>query len=207
MSEIVRKATASPAGEDPLIYVMSDETVDRVGDVIEAKGWRLDSFSKNPVALFGHDHSFVIGHWSDVSVKAGKLIGKLNLLPAGISERIDEVRAAVQAGVLRAVSVGFAPDFDTMETNKDGGYLFKGADLMECSLVAVPANPNALQMAKSLGISDETKSLIFKKSVQPDELRAASGKKRGVVKLNAPAHVRANPFVIKKIHTGNRPRG
>lgn len=202
MSKIVRKATASPAGDNPLMYVMSDETVDRVGDVIHANGWQLDSFTKNPVALFGHDHSFVIGHWSDVAVKAGKLIGKLNLLPAGISERIDEVRAAVEAGVLRAVSVGFMPDFDTMEESEDGGYIFKGADLMECSLVAVPANPNALQMAKSLGISDETKSLIFKESVQPDEPRAASGTKRGVVKLNAPARVRAKPFVIKKIHTG-----
>ena len=106
MADLIKKSVASPAGSDPLTYVMSDETVDRMGDVIEAKGWQLANFAKNPIALFGHDHSFVIGHWSDVRVQGAKLIGKLNLLPAGISERLDEIRAAVEAGVLRAVSVG-----------------------------------------------------------------------------------------------------
>ena len=108
MADLIKKSVASPAGSDPLTYVMSDETVDRMGDVIEAKGWQLANFAKNPIALFGHDSSFVVGHWTDVRVQGRKLIGKLNLLPAGISERLDEIRAAVEAGVLRAVSVGFS---------------------------------------------------------------------------------------------------
>lgn len=216
MADLIKKSVASPAGSDPLTYVMSDETVDRMGDVIEAKGWQLANFAKNPIALFGHDHSFVVGHWSDVRVQGGKLIGKLNLLPAGISERLDEIRAAVQAGVLRAVSVGFTSDPDSVERNKSGGWRFKAAELMECSLVSVPANPNALQMAKSLNLSEDVRSIIFRdpsdaefaaKSeqaaaiVQPAKQPAASGMKGlPVVKLNAPARVRAKPFVINKVH-------
>lgn len=201
MTELIKKASASPPGADPLVYVMSDETVDRMGDVIEAKGWQLDNFAKNPVALFAHRHDFVIGHWTDVKVAGGKLIGRLNLLPKGISERLDEVIAAVEAGILRAVSVGFTADREKTEQNNTGGYRFGSVELMECSLVSVPANPNALQMAKSLNLSDDTKSLIFgvpdPEIPQPDK-PAAIGKGR-VVKLDAPARDRAPPFVVREI--------
>lgn len=216
MDKLTKKEVVSPAGNDPLTYVMSDETVDRMGDVIEVKGWQLGNFAKNPIALFGHDHSFIVGHWTDVRVQGGKLIGKLNLLPAGISERLDEIRAAVEAGVLRAVSVGFTSKSDDVEPIKSGGWRFKAAELMECSLVSVPANPNALHMAKSLNLSDDVRSLIFRDPsdtefaakpeqaaaiVQPEQQPAASGNKGlPVVKLSDPARVRATPFVIRKIH-------
>lgn len=217
MADLIKKAVVAPAGSDPLTYIMSDETIDRMGDVIEAKGWQLANFAKNPIALFGHDNSFVIGHWTDVRVQGSKLIGKLNLLPAGISERLDEIRAAVESGVLRAVSVGFASPPGSVEPNKSGGLLFKAAELMECSLVSVPANPNALQMAKSLNLSEDVRSIIFSDpsdtqfaadpSVgdaaigQPEQQPATSGKMGlPVVKLSDPARVRATPFVINKIH-------
>lgn len=193
-----KKALAAPAGDDPLLYVMSDETVDRMGDVIEAKGWSLSNFVKNPIALFGHDHKFVIGHWTDVKIQGGKLMGRLNLLPKGISERLDEIRAAVEAGVLRAVSVGFSADPDKVERINDGGLRFRAAELHECSLVSVPANPNALMMAKSLNLSDDAQALIFDESPQP-EAPATSGKSVRVVKLGEPARDRAKPFVIREI--------
>lgn len=209
MADLIKKAIASEAGADPLVYVMSDETVDRVGDVIEVKGWKLNNFLKNPVALFGHDHKFIIGHWSDVKVASGKLVGKLNLLPKGISDRLDEVIAAVEAGILRAVSVGFAPDYEAVERMEGGGYRFKAAELMECSLVSVPANPNALQLAKSLNLSDDTQSIIFDRAalhagipdpeIPADDTPAASGKKGRVVRLDAPARDGAKPFVIREI--------
>jgi HK97 family phage major capsid protein/HK97 family phage prohead protease len=139
---------------------MSDESVDRYGDVVEAAGWALANFKKNPIALFGHDSKFIVGHWTDVKVIAGKLIGTLKLLPAGISERLDEIRAAVEHGVLRAVSVGFRPiDAEPMKNGR--GVRFKASELVECSLVSIPANPNALQMAKALNLSDDAKRTIF----------------------------------------------
>src|SRR3546814_15428612 len=140
---------------------MYGETVDRMGYLIEAAGWQLKNFVKNPIALCNHESRFVIGHWTDVKVEGKKLIGKLNLLPKGISERLDEIRAAVEAGVLRAVSVGFTSDRDSVEPLKSGGVRFKAAELMECSLVSVPANPNALNMATSPHLSAETRSILF----------------------------------------------
>src|SRR3546814_9550336 len=99
MTELIKKSLASPAGDDPLAYVMSDETVDRMGDVIEAAGWQLKNFVKNPIALFNHDSRFVIGHWTDVKVEGKKLIGKLNLLPKGISrseEHTSELKSLMR---------------------------------------------------------------------------------------------------------------
>jgi HK97 family phage prohead protease len=206
MTEPLKKEFVSKAGDDPLVYVMSDETVDRVGDVIKASAWSLKNFVNNPVALFAHDHRFIVGHWTDVKVQGKQLIGRLKLLPKGISERLDEVIAAVEAGILRAVSVGFNADPEEIEPRKDGGYLFKSTELLECSLVSVPANPNALRKALDLNLSEDVKALIFDEPVEPEikEIpaapteEAATGKPVRVVKLDTPARDRA--FVIKKIH-------
>lgn len=193
MTDVIKKALASPVGADPLAYVMSDETVDRMGDVIEARGWTLGNFAKNPIALFNHDSKFIVGHWTDVKVEAGRLIGKLNLLPAGISERLDEIRAAVEAGVLRAVSVGFhAIDAEPMGK---GGVRFKKAELVECSLVSIPANPNALALAKSLNLSDDAQQVIFGKSA--DEIAALRRSGEPAVKNLASAS-KPQPFTRKK---------
>jgi HK97 family phage major capsid protein/HK97 family phage prohead protease len=179
--EFVHKthAAASPAG-DPLEFVMSDDSVDRLGDVIEQDGWKLDNFLKNPIALFGHDSSFPVGTWKDVRVRGNRLQGKLELMPA-VSPRLQEIHAAVNGGVLRAVSVGFKPI--KVEPLADGkkGYRFIEHELVECSVVAVPANPNAIQIAKNLNISRETMDLIFGKTADNDEVtrRDLHGKPAG----------------------------
>jgi HK97 family phage major capsid protein/HK97 family phage prohead protease len=154
-----REQAAPPPAGDPLEFVMSDGSVDRMGDVIDPDGWRLDAFQRNPVALFGHDPSFPIGRWHDVGVRRGQLTGRLELMEA-VSDRLREIHTALKAGVLRAVSVGFHSDsFEPL--GKSGGIRFTEAELVECSLVAVPANPNALAIAKALGISPEVRELIF----------------------------------------------
>lgn len=160
--EVVRKATARAAGSSPLTFVMSDATRDRMGDVIEPRGWVLDNFRRNPQALFGHDSSMPIGEWENVRVEGTQLVGDLKFGPAGVCPVTDKMRAFVEAGMMRAVSVGFAPiDAEPMQ---GGGVRFKRSELVECSLVSIPANPNALAVAKSLNLSDDVKSLIFGKS-------------------------------------------
>jgi HK97 family phage prohead protease len=162
MSELRIKAQAAPPpGDNPFEFIMSDDSVDRMGDVIEQDGWQLDNFKKNPIALFGHSAGFPIGKWSNVAVEGGRLKGRLDLMPA-VSDRLREIQAAVAAGVLRAVSVGFRPiDSEPLEGSKDGGYRFTKSELVECSLVSVPANPNALSIAKAIGLSRDTQRLIF----------------------------------------------
>jgi HK97 family phage prohead protease len=169
--EIIRKAAAAAAGEDEFEFVMSDATVDRYGDVIEPDGWRLANFKRNPVALFGHDAAaFPIGTWQNVRVESGKLLGRLELLARGLSARVDEIRSLIEAGIIRAVSVGFRPISDMLEAmpGNTGGIRFKAAELVECSVVNIPANPNALRVAKALKISDEARALLFGEQAEED---------------------------------------
>jgi HK97 family phage major capsid protein/HK97 family phage prohead protease len=164
-----KEKAAPPPNGDPQEFVMSDGSVDRMGDVIDPNGWLLDNFRRNPVALFGHDPSFPIGKWSDVGVRRGALTGRLDLLDP-VSDRQREIKAAVDAGVLRAVSVGFHPSkYEPLEGSKNGGLHFLEQELVECSLVSVPANANALAIAKSIGLSRETQSLIFGVPAEPDQ--------------------------------------
>lgn len=157
---VVRKTIAERDGLD---FVLSDETRDRMGDVIEAGGWDLAEFRDNPIALFGHSSSFPIGTWDNVRVAGKRLVGTLKLAARGTSARIDELISLVEQGILRAVSVGFVPkEMEAIDPKKPfDGTRFTKQTLLECSLVAVPANPAALQLAKSLNISDETLSLAF----------------------------------------------
>lgn len=151
------------AGDGGLDFVLSDDTVDRYGDIIDAKGWVLANFKKNPIALFGHSNGFPIGTWSNLRIEGGKLIGTLKLAARGTSARIDELISLVEQGILRAVSVGFIP-IKSEPINPDRPYgpqKYTKQELLETSLVSVPANPAALALAKSLNISSETMSLAF----------------------------------------------
>jgi|SRR6516164_10297594 len=90
-------------------FVLSDETPDRMDDVILSDGWDLKNFKRNPIALFGHRSDFPIGKWSNLRVEGKQLRGNLELAPFGTSVRIDEIRKLIDADILRAVSVGFRP--------------------------------------------------------------------------------------------------
>lgn len=167
---IIRKVETAEVSDD-LTFVLSDATVDRYGDVIEAEGWDLRWFKRNPIALFGHSGDFPIGTWEDVRVEGGKLIGKLKLAAEGTSPRIDELRRLVQQKVLKAVSVGFKP-VESEPMGQRGGVRYLKQELLETSLVSVPANPAALAVAKSLHVSSETIRMAF--GEQATEHRATS---------------------------------
>lgn len=122
------------------LFVASEESEDRMGDVIEVEGWDTKEFKKNPVFMLNHDYSLLpIG-----TVPMVKKDGKQLL--AGVQwDTEDEMAAFVQGkyqrGVMRAVSVGFRPT----EFERSGeGIRFKKQELLELSAVSVPAHPHAL---------------------------------------------------------------
>ncbi len=147
LPEFVKKPGHS-VDDDPYTFVLSDESVDRMGDVIRADGWDIAAFEKNPVALYGHNHEKPIGRWENVHVAGKKLVGTLRLAKQGTSAFIDSVRSLIEQGILKAVSVGFQPI--EAKPRKDGGYEFVRSALHEVSVVAVPANANALVVARAL---------------------------------------------------------
>ena len=157
-------------------FCLSDETPDRMGDIIEAAGWDLEQFNKNPVALFNHNPDFIVGKWHKLRIQGKALRGHLELAPKGTSPRINEIRKLVEAGILKAVSVGFRPiDYTPLNPKQlFGGSRFTKQELVETSLVAVPANPNALAIAKSLNVSAATMDLVFAKTGRTDDVQRRS---------------------------------
>jgi HK97 family phage prohead protease len=156
-----------------LEFVLSDDTVDRIGDIVSSAGWELDAFKRNPIALFSHRSDFPIGKWHNLRVDKGALRGHLELAPKGTSDRIDEIRKLVDAGILQAVSVGFRPLESQPRKSDDGkrrlGEHFLRQELVETSLVAVPANPNSLAVAKAMNISPATIDIVFARPGNRDE--------------------------------------
>jgi HK97 family phage prohead protease/HK97 family phage major capsid protein len=146
-----------------LDFVLSDETRDRMNDIILSSAWQLDEFKSNPIALFNHSPSAIIGTWGNVRIEEQSLRGELELAAEGTSDRIDEIRKLIDAGILKAASVGFRPLESEPIDTKDpyGGSIYKRCDLVEVSVVAVPANPQALAVAKSLNISADTLDFVF----------------------------------------------
>jgi HK97 family phage prohead protease/HK97 family phage major capsid protein len=167
--------TAPPPGGDAMEFVLSDASVDRVGDVIE-QNWDLSEFEKNPIALFNHDRNQIVGGWKDVRVAGKRLVGKLQLAAEGTSEIADTVRKLVAQGFLRATSVGFQPikkEKLTPDASEFWGpFRFLKSQLLEASLVSVPANPNAVALARSLNLKPELVGAIFSKPA--NETRAVS---------------------------------
>lgn len=160
---------------DGMEFVLSDSTPDRFGDVVDARGWDTENFKRNPIALFSHDSSFIIGRWTNIRVIDDRLRAHLQPAPAGTSARIDEIRRLVEADILRAVSVGFKP-IESRPRDGDGqkgGRHYVRHELVECSLVAIPANPNALAVARSLNISKETQRLVFGEDASKETRRSA----------------------------------
>jgi len=154
--------TGHQSADDPFEFVMSDETQDRMGDVISADGWDLKDFRKNPVALYGHNsRDLPIGSWKNVRLEGKRLIGKLQLADEGTSPFIDTIRKLLVQRHLKAVSVGFLPsEAEPLTKDSDpfwGPFRYLKQALMECSVVSVPANPNALALAKSLSPADRAR--------------------------------------------------
>jgi HK97 family phage prohead protease len=133
-------------GERQIMVVASDPTLDRTKDVMRPEGCVLDNYQNNPIVLASHDPTQPIGS-AKAAIRNGRVEALIDFAPAGISAKADEFCGLAKAGVLRAVSVGFDPI--EYAPNKAGGYDYNKWELMELSLVAVPANPGARIIARA----------------------------------------------------------
>lgn len=151
----VRTSVPKDAGSEPIVdFISSDESLDRYNEIISANGWVLDSYVKNPVFQDSHDYSTIlrtIGKATVTQVRDGKLFQRIQFA-VNANPLAKIAYALYKGGFLNAVSVGFVPlkwqngDSTTGFTRK-----YTKQVLLETSAVAIPANPNALQLAYDTG--------------------------------------------------------
>lgn len=151
----------APEGDSrEVTFIASDESVDRMGDIIRVSGWDLKHFKNNPVLLFGHKSSELpLGRVNEIWIDGTKLMAKAEFATEDMNPKAEQVLRMVKAGFLNATSVGFRPtkmpnDIKDPTTNSWCGYEFVGQDLYELSVVPVPANPAALAVSRSMMDAD-----------------------------------------------------
>jgi len=113
---------------------------DRVGDIVLREAWEkggLDNFEKNPILLAFHNHSRPIGKVSKSTVNNKGL-----KITATISKAAGDVYDLVKEGILTTFSIGFQLKDGEWDRDKDIFYI-KDLELMEISVVSVPANADS----------------------------------------------------------------
>lgn len=136
-------------------FTISTGAIDRDKDTLAVDGWNVANYLKAgaPVLWAHQSRELPIGKASWVRAQAGALKARVEFAPADVYPFADTVRRLVDFGALKATSVGFLPDFAKAAWNDErGGFDFKGQELLEFSIVPVPANAEALLDAKSAGI-------------------------------------------------------
>jgi HK97 family phage prohead protease len=142
-----------------LEFVISTPDVDRENDRIDVGGWDINQYMRNPVVLFGHDHfQPVVARALGVWAEEDQLRSRAQFTPRELNPFGFMVYQLYAEDYMRATSVGFRP----LKWNfvEDGGRKF-GVDfneqeLLEYSMVPVPANGHALMQARSKSGIDTT---------------------------------------------------
>jgi HK97 family phage prohead protease len=153
--QLIAPATPLDNAARSLRFTISTAAVDRESDTIAIEGWDLANWIRNPVVLWGHDASLLpIGRGFDLSIENGALKASVEFIPADNplgGAMAESVYRLASTGFLNATSVGFRPikwSFtDDPERGADDwfpGIDFETQELVEFSIVTVPANPEAL---------------------------------------------------------------
>jgi len=179
-------------------------TPDRMGDIVEPLGVEF----KNPMPLlWQHQSDKPVGTVTfDRPTKKGITFeARLAQIdePGTLKDRIDEAWQSVKAGLVSAVSIGFrALEYAFIEGT--GGIRFEKSEVMELSLVTIPANADAtISQIKSIDTAIRAEAGIAEDRPEiQTEAPAATGKKVRVVKLNDPSPRQGKPFVIRKVRPG-----
>jgi len=135
---------AAPANNEPAdsIYIegyASTTDVDRQGDIVPASVWEagLKNYLRNPIILAQHDHDDPVGRMVQHRIDSSGLWIKARISAAA------EIYNLVKDGVLTAFSVGFRV-LDAEYNAATELFVIKKLELVEISVVSVPANQNTL---------------------------------------------------------------
>lgn len=137
-------------GERVIEGIASTPSTDRMGDIVEPMGAK---FALPLPLLWQHNHSDAVGTVEFAEPNAKGIPFKARLAnitePGDLKNLVDKAWQSVKAGLVRGVSIGFAPkDYEALPS---GGMRFKEWDWLELSLVTIPANAEAtISVIKSI---------------------------------------------------------
>jgi HK97 family phage prohead protease len=115
-------------------------TPDSYGDVV-AKGAFLSSLAKRPNVrlLWQHDMGEPIGKVISLTEDDKGLFGRWSLVPTDTGKKAHEL---LKADLVDSLSIGFMTE--DADYREDGVRVLKAVELVEVSIVTIPANTNAV---------------------------------------------------------------
>lgn len=139
---------------------------DRSGDIVLPEAWAkgVENFRRNPILLYQHDHGKPIGRVSAVTVDKKGIFVEASISEA--AERQHGVKTLINDGVLKSFSVGFRIKDAKYDKLADTFYI-KDVELLEISVVSVPANQNSLFSVRKT-FEDEADYAKFKDQFADD---------------------------------------
>lgn len=131
-------------GEDATLdFVATDETMDRYNEVIQLAGWDVKNYLANPVVPDCHSYDSVariLGRTTSLTI-TDKMVNRVQFAldnPLG-----NMAYKMARGGFIKSESVGFIP-LEWINGGKDEPErTYTKQELLEISLVVVPANPGA----------------------------------------------------------------
>lgn len=199
-------------------FVISTSAIDREGDRILAEGWDLENYRKGGTVLYAHNsHGLPVGFPEKTWVESGKLRQRIRFATRDEGEFGWSIGKLVEAGILRAASVGFQPIEWAFVEDRPGLMPtdFIRQELLENSIVPVPANPEALAEAKGMGIDGcltkgygELLDLGDLVTIERDVLEAAWKMVRSEVVVSVPSATQEDKGAISfaSAHSSGTPK-
>lgn len=143
-------------------FVMTAQVEDRQGDVVDVDTIKLDNFLLNPIVIPSHDYDQkavgkVVEIRREVVNGVYAMVGKVKFA-YGETDEATEYWNLYSKGYQSAVSIGFR--VGRTDFNHDTGITtLYDCELIELSLVAVPANQLALAKTYGMSVSAIVKSI------------------------------------------------
>ena len=156
------------AGRREIVACISTSAVDRDGDVVLPEGLVRKNYSGLTV-FYNHDTALPLGAAQWVKKSGDRVLAKYRCTDKTQFGR--DMFALAQDGVLNSYSVGFLPGEFSNPTPeeiarrpelKKARRIYRKWELLEFSLVGIPANPEATMLAISKKVAPETWAAIQK---------------------------------------------
>jgi HK97 family phage prohead protease len=141
--------TADAHGADATIYtyVARSAGQDRNGSITDPDGWDFTNYLRNPLLFANHDHRMPIGRAHRVWMQDQLMWAQVSFADTA---QAHTVKTLVDQDLLRAISIGWHSFRSSLIRDKDGwptGVHSHQQELVELSIVAIPADTEALRVA------------------------------------------------------------
>lgn len=148
----------APSAPRTLLWCISTETPDRMGDIIKVSGWRLDNYNRGGSVLWAHEPKMLpVGKPTTTYIRNDALYSECQYPTKEENAFADSVYLLAKGGYLRGASIGMRPikyevDHARVSDEYPCPMVFVDQELLEWSHTPIPANPEALVQAKGYGI-------------------------------------------------------